>query len=71
MAARLATVPCASCGATIKRRGSWGSCSQCSERVFQSLRATVGTRDPSAWQRACSLTFGNREAFVAAAERAA
>jgi DNA-directed RNA polymerase subunit RPC12/RpoP len=72
---KLATIPCIACGAPLKRsaRSTWGACRQCSARVDAYLRATVGTRDPSAWVRACNLTFGSRDEFtrIAAAERAA
>jgi hypothetical protein len=65
---------CIGCGAVIRRsRSTWGGCPACVRTVEAHLKATVGTRDPSAWQRACNRTFGSREAFVrvAAAERAA
>lgn len=67
---KLATIPCIGCQAPLKRsaRSTWASCPACVRTVEAHLRATVGTRDPSAWQRACSQTFGSREAFVAAGQ---
>jgi hypothetical protein len=71
--ARLATIPCVGCSAELKRsaRSTWAGCRECSARVDAYLKATVGTRDPSAWQRACNRTFGNRDEFtrIAAAQR--
>jgi hypothetical protein len=65
---KLATIRCAACGTEQKRsaRARWSACPACVRIVEAHLKATVGTRDPSAWVRALNQTFGNREAFVAA-----
>jgi hypothetical protein len=70
--ARLATTPCIACQAPLRRsaRSTWAGCPACVRIVDAHLKATVGTRDPSAWVRACNLVFGNREAFCEAVRAA-
>lgn len=67
---RTRPIPCAACSRMIRRAGSWGACPACVRTVEAHLKATVGTRDPSAWVRACNRTFGSREAFCEAARAA-
>lgn len=73
--ARLASIPCAACGAMLRRgeRCRWAGCTTCHQLVDAYLTRSVGTDDPNAWVRALNAAHGDRSTFVAiaTAERAA
>lgn len=62
--ARLASIPCAACGASVKRAGRWAGCPACHRAVEAYLERTVDMRDPNAWVRAHSAAHGDRERFI-------